>query len=83
MLYVVQIEEEKLITHDGDVEIGIHHMKLEKFLSMVQVEYQETYWCPDPKGKRYKRVNFQKTDKIAGKMALEKISNEWQRRGNL
>ena len=83
MLYIVDIEEGTIITHDGHVEVGIFHTTLEKFVSMVKVEYQIVYWKPDPLGCRYPRVNFQRTDKVAGKMALEQSINEWQRRGNL
>lgn len=59
-LYVYQLNETTLITHDGYVQLGIYKMSLEKFFSMVQVEYIETYWIPDVFTKRYKRSNYQK-----------------------
>lgn len=59
-LYVHQLNETTLITHDGYVQLGIYQMSLEKFFSMVKVEYIETYWVPDVFTKRYKRVNYQK-----------------------
>ena len=76
MLYVYALSENKCISHDGDVEIGIFNFGVEKFLEMCQVECMEVYWKPDPKGNRYKRVNFQKTEAIAGKDALESIQSE-------
>ena len=59
-LYVHQLNKTTLITHDGYVQLGIYQMSLEKFFSMVKVEYIETYWVPDVFTKRYKRVNYQK-----------------------
>lgn len=59
-LYVYQLNETTLITHDGNVQLGLFHMSLEKFFSMVKVEYIETYWIPDVFTKRYKRANYQK-----------------------
>jgi len=59
-LYVHQLNETTLITHDGYVQLGLFHMSLEKFFSMVKAEYIETYWVPDVFTKRYKRANYQK-----------------------
>ncbi len=58
--FVVELEENKLLTHDGEVQLGIFNMSLESFMSMTKVKYQETYWIPDVAGNRYKRVNYQK-----------------------
>ena len=59
-LFVVELDENKLITHDGEVQLGIFFMSLEKFMSMAGVNYQETYWIPDVASNRYKRINYQK-----------------------
>jgi hypothetical protein len=59
-LYVYQKNENTLITHDGDVQLGIYFMSLEKFNSLSKVNYQQTYWIPDVFKNRYKRLNYQK-----------------------
>ena len=59
-LYVYELNETTLITHDGYTQLGIHHTTLEDFLSKTEVEYTETYWVPDVFTKRYKRTNYQK-----------------------
>lgn len=59
-LYVCQIEENKLITHDGHYQLGCYNMSLEKFMDIVKVEYVETYWIPDIVTNRYKRMSYQK-----------------------
>lgn len=64
-LFVVKLEDNKLLTHDGDTQLGIFHMSLEEFLSKAQADFQETYWIPDPVKSRYKRVNYQKHLKVA------------------
>lgn len=64
-LFVVKLEENKLLTHDGDVQLGIFHMTLDEFMKMAQADFQETYWIPDSVQNRYKRVNYQKHLKVA------------------
>jgi hypothetical protein len=59
-LYVVEIEKNTLITHDGEVQLGMYNMSITQFLEKVSVEYVKTYWLPDTFSQRYKRVNFQK-----------------------
>jgi hypothetical protein len=59
-LYVTKIDENTLITHDGNVQTGYFKMRLEDFLEQVKVEYIETYWIPDCFLNRYKRANYQK-----------------------
>lgn len=59
-LYVYELNENTLITHDGHVQLGLYNMGLEEFLSKAQVEYTETYWLPDVFTRRYKRANYQK-----------------------
>jgi hypothetical protein len=58
--FVYQKDENTLITHDGEVQLGILHTTLEDFLSRVQVSYQVVHWVPDTFNQRYKRINFQK-----------------------
>jgi hypothetical protein len=59
-LYVVEIEKNKLITHDGEVQLGMFTMSIKQFLKSVKEEYTQTYWLPDTFSHRYKRVNYQK-----------------------
>jgi hypothetical protein len=59
-LYVVEVEENKLITHDGEVQLGMFSMTMRQFLERAGAEYTETYWLPDTFSHRYKRVNYQK-----------------------
>lgn len=64
-LFVVKLEENKLLTHDGDTQLGIFHMTLDEFMKMARADFQETYWIPDSVQNRYKRVNYQKHLKVA------------------
>ena len=82
MLYVKELGPNRVLTHDGHQELGVINLSLKKFLKLVQVPVLVVYWKPDPLGHRYPRINFQKTNEIAGKAALESNS-EWTRRGNL
>jgi hypothetical protein len=59
-LYVVKVSENILITHDGEVQLGLYNTTLENFMSMTKEEYIETYWTPDTFSQRYKRNNYQK-----------------------
>jgi hypothetical protein len=59
-LYVVQVKENTLITHDGEVQLGVFFMSIGEFLKKASVEYTETYWLPDTFSHRYKRLNYQK-----------------------
>jgi hypothetical protein len=59
MHYYYILNNNTIITHDGEVQTGIIHMSVETFLSKVKVNYEQTYWLPDPFIKRYKRKNFQ------------------------
>jgi hypothetical protein len=82
MIYVMPLGPNKCITHDGDVELGIFNFGVKKYKELVRkinrrnktvppVEVCEVHWKPDPHGSRYKRVNFQRHEKVAGKDALE------------
>lgn len=59
-LYVVEIEQNKLLTHDGEVQLGIFFTSMSQFLKEAKVNYTETYWIPDAFSHRYKRLNYQK-----------------------
>jgi hypothetical protein len=59
-LYVVKIEENKLLTHDGETQLGIFNMSLQQFHDLTKEQYTETYWSPDTFSQRYKRLNYQK-----------------------
>jgi hypothetical protein len=63
-LFVVETKN-GLITHDGEFQLGFFRMSLEDFLKKVGMDYQVTYWLPDPMGNRYKRSNYQKHLKSA------------------
>ena len=52
-----------LITHDGYMQLGIHHQSIEKHreLRHPDIDWHEVHWVPDIFGLRYMRVAFQKT----------------------
>lgn len=58
-LYVVEIEKNVLVTHDGEFQLGFFRMDLKNFLEKTGVDYEETYWLPDTVSKRYKKMNYQ------------------------
>lgn len=60
ILYVYQMSETTLITHDGHVQLGIYNMTIEEFLSKAEIDYIQTHWVPDIFTQRYKRANYQK-----------------------
>jgi hypothetical protein len=63
-LFLVDIGDERCITHDGHVQMGSFNHSVEKHLELCPDQYwQVTYWMPDPLGLRYKRANFQHTMK--------------------
>jgi hypothetical protein len=59
-LFVVEIEKNLLITHDGEFQLGVFKMDLETFLQKAKVPFEQTYWLPDIASKRYKKINYQK-----------------------
>ncbi|AIX21573.1 hypothetical protein Syn7803C10_244 [Synechococcus phage ACG-2014f] len=75
-LYVFQ-SEERLITHDGHVQLGCHNMTMEEFMSFDRenIRYIETYWLPDVFGNRYKRSNFQAHQRVSGEKGVLELSN--------
>ena len=63
-LFLVDIGDNRCITHDGHVQMGSFNHSVEKHLELCpEQEWQVTYWMPDPLGLRYKRANFQHTMK--------------------
>ena len=63
-LFIVEIGENKCVTHDGYIQIGIFDHSLEKHIELCPtIDWQVTYWMPDVFINRYKRVSFQKTEK--------------------
>lgn len=58
--YVVEIDKDTLITHDGEFQLGFFKMDLETFLKKSIVDYQVVYWIPDVVTKRYRKLNYQK-----------------------
>jgi hypothetical protein len=79
MIYVYRLSENRCITHDGDVEIGIFNFGVETYQRLAKVENMEVYWKPDPYRNRYKRANFQRHEKVAGKDALENLQGSGDR----
>ena len=75
-LYVFQ-SDDRLITHDGHVQLGCHNMTMEEFMSFDRgnIQYIETYWLPDIFGKRYQRYNFQAHQMVSGEKGVLETSN--------
>ncbi|AIX29359.1 hypothetical protein Syn7803US2_248 [Synechococcus phage ACG-2014f] len=75
-LYVFQ-SDDRLITHDGHVQLGCHNMTMEEFMSFDRenIRYIETYWLPDVFGNRYKRSNFQAHQRVSGEKGVLELSN--------
>ena len=76
-LYVCELKENHLITHDGHVQLGSLHCTLEWFLNKVQVPVTVVYWIPDTFGNRYPRSNYQRHMEVAGKSALEQLTPDY------
>ena len=63
-LFIVEIGENKCVTHDGYIQIGIFDHSVEKHIELCPtIDWQITYWMPDVFINRYRRVSFQKTEK--------------------
>ena len=69
-LFIVDLENDRCATHDGYIQLGIFSHSAKKHIEMSNaicgddpIDWQLTYWMPDPFCIRYKRVNFQKTVK--------------------
>lgn len=57
MLYYYVQDENTIITHDGNVQLGIFH---DLDLIKNNENLMEVHWFPDTFNNRYKRINFQK-----------------------
>lgn len=69
-LFIVDTGDGRCVTHDGYIQLGIFKHSVEKHLEMSNavcgsdpIDWQITYWMPDPFHIRYKRANFQHTMK--------------------
>tara|TARA_R110002020_G_scaffold160122_1_gene344436 strand:- start:843 stop:1136 length:294 start_codon:yes stop_codon:yes gene_type:complete len=63
-IYIHPLSETSCLTHDGYIQIGVFNHSLEKHLKLnPTINWVETYWYPDIFSKRYKRANFQQTEK--------------------
>ena len=63
-LFIVDIDNGRCVTHDGYIQIGIFNHTVEKHLELNPlIDWQVTYWMPDPFCIRYKRINYQHTMK--------------------
>ena len=70
-----------LVTHDGHVQLGVFHHTMEEHIHInPHIHWQETYWLPDPLGLRYRRVNFQATQRVQDKFVLESNSKQAENR---
>ena len=64
-LYIHPLDKTSCLTHDGYIQIGVFNHSLEKHLKLnPTINWIETYWYPDVFSNRYKRANFQKTEKM-------------------
>ena len=64
-LFIVSTSENECVTHDGYIQIGIFNHSVKKHLELnPTINWQETYWMPDPFCIRYKRASFQRTEKM-------------------
>lgn len=57
MIYYFVQDETTIITHDGNIQLGIFH---DLNLFKNNENFVETYWYPDTYNNRYKRINFQR-----------------------
>lgn len=63
-LYIHPLNQTSCLTHDGYIQIGVFNHSLQKHLDLnPTINWIETYWYPDVFSNRYKRANFQQTEK--------------------
>ena len=69
-LFLVDIEECKSIMHDGYIQLGFFPHSAERHIELSNsicgdnpIDWEVTYWMPDPFCNRYKRNSFQQTMK--------------------
>ena len=70
-LFLVNVEDGRSIMHDGYIQLGIFSHSAERHIELSNsisgndpIDWEVTYWLPDPFCIRYKRSNFQKTMKV-------------------
>jgi hypothetical protein len=70
-LFIVDIGNGECVTHDGYIQIGVFDHSVEKHIELSNaicgdnpIDWQVTYWMPDPFCIRYKRASFQRTEKM-------------------
>ena len=65
-LYLFRFDN-RCISHDGYIQLGIHSHSLERHLELCPtINWVETYWCPDIFKNRYKRATFQAHERTSG-----------------
>ena len=69
-LFLVDVGDDKCVMHDGYIQLGIFSHSAQRHVEMSNdicgddpIDWQVTYWMPDPFSDRYKRVNYQHTMK--------------------
>lgn len=62
-LYITPLNENKCLTHDGYIQIGIFNHSADKHIELNPcMIWKKVYWYPDIFKNRYKRVKFQRTE---------------------
>ena len=62
-IFLVPLKENKCLTHDGYIQIGIFNHSVERHKELNPcIIWKEVYWYPDIFKNRYKRVKFQRTE---------------------
>jgi hypothetical protein len=65
-LYIYRLND-RCITHDGHIQLGIHSHSVEKHIELCStIDWLETYWLPDVFINRYKRATFQAHERVSG-----------------
>lgn len=59
-LFVTILPSGQLLTHDGNVQLGVYRMEIQDFLERTNGIYQLCYWLPDIASSRYKSLSYQK-----------------------
>ena len=63
IIFIVPLSENKCLTHDGYIQIGIFNHSVERHIELnPMIEWLVVHWYPDIFNNRYKRVKFQRTE---------------------
>ena len=69
-LFLVDVENGRSIMHDGYIQLGVFPHSAKKHIELSNavsgddsINWQVTYWMPDPFHMRYPRPNYQHTMK--------------------